>query len=410
MDKIIQALSVEESFEAAVDCISALYRETRDVDECQEAIQQIYPRLMSLQPKIEVAAENEDGEQLRGLTRLFAEAGEAWVIMIARNPSQFRGLVAAVLECCARDKDQEAISVTFLFWYELKQYVTIERYVEARAVMANVFDQLVDVMIKHLEFPFGEGDETDLFNGDREAEEKFREARHGIGDVLKDCCSVIGEREALRKVYAQIQQWLTEWGPQATERGVPHWQELEAPLFALRAMGKVVSLEENTVLPQVIPLIVSIPDHEKLKFQAIMILGRYTEWTAEHPQTIGSQLNYVISGFQHQSQEVVQASAMAIKFLGNDCAKLLAPQVTQLHTFYEAVFDSLSLTNQKEVTDGVASVVAAQPVDKIYATMKLFCDPLLSRLIATASKAQDDAGHKAVAGEFRDFHSSHNGS
>jgi transportin-3 len=164
-------------------------------------------------------------------------------------------------------------------------------------------------------------------------------------------------------------------------------------------MGKVVSLEENTILPQVIPLIVSIPNHEKLKFQAIMILGRYTEWTAEHPQTIESQLNYVISGFQHQSQEVVQAAAMAIKFLGNDCAKILAPQVTQLHNFYEAVFDSLSLTNQKEVTDGVASVVGAQPLDKVYSTMKLFCDPLLTRLIATANKAQDQDGHKAVAGK-----------
>lgn len=400
MDKIVQALSVEDSFEAAVDCMSALYRETRDVDECQEAIQQIYPRLMSLQPKIAIAAENEDGEQLRGLTRLFAEAGEAWVIMIARDPAQFRGLVTAVLECCARDRDQEAISVTFLFWYELKQYVTIERYVEARAVMANVFDQLVDVMIKHLEFPSGDADETDdLFEGDREAEEKFREARHGIGDVLKDCCSVVGEGAALRKVFALIQQWLSEWGPRATETQVPQWQELEAPMFAMRAMGKVVSLEENTILPQVIPLIVSIPNHEKLKFQAIMILGRYTEWTVEHPQTIESQLNYVISGFQHQSQEVVQAAAMAIKFLGNDCAKILAPQVTQLHNFYEAVFDSLSLTNQKEVTDGVASVVGAQPLDKIYSTMKLFCDPLVTRLIATANKAQDQDGHKAVAGK-----------
>ena len=122
-----------------------------------------------------------------------------------------------------------------------------------------------------------DSDETDLFDGDREEEEKFREFRHQMGDVLKDCCEVITVTECLNKAFTLIQHWIATYGPQASESKVPRWQKLEAPLFSLRAMGRLVPPDEKTVLHQVIPLIVQIPDHEKLRFQGIMALGRYTE-------------------------------------------------------------------------------------------------------------------------------------
>src|SRR5699024_9918606 len=127
-DVILKALDNDVSFEAAVDSMCTLYRDTRDVDESLPIIQALYPRLMSLRPKILETAESEDNDAFKGITRLFAEAGEAWVVLIARMPTEFRGLVEAVLECSARDWERDAISLTFIFWYELKQYVVLERY------------------------------------------------------------------------------------------------------------------------------------------------------------------------------------------------------------------------------------------------------------------------------------------
>ncbi|KKY14453.1 putative mrna transport regulator [Phaeomoniella chlamydospora] len=395
LDRIITAINNEASFDAAVDCLCTIYRDTRDVDESMDTIQILYPKITALKPKILEAAETEDADLMKGISRIFAEAGEAWVVLIARMPDQFRSLVEGVLECCMRDNDRDAISLTFLFWYELKQLITLEKYVRARAELADIYSKLVDVMIKHLEFP--EGNEADLFDGDREQEEKFREFRHSMGDVLKDCCEVIGVTECLSKAYKLIQDWVTAHASQATAEKVPHWQQLEAPIFSLRAMGRMVNPEESSVLSQVIPLIVSIPEHEKLKFQAIMALGRYTEWTAQHPETLEAQLNYVISGFSHKSIEVIQAAALAFKFLGTDCAKLLQGHSQQLHQFYESVLDKLKPSSQEEVTEGVAAVVAVQPVENIYAIMKMFCDPIMSRILALANKAHDDAGQKAVA-------------
>ncbi|DAA74985.1 TPA_exp: Uncharacterized protein A8136_2083 [Trichophyton benhamiae CBS 112371] len=397
MDIIMKALAEERSFEAAVDCICMIYRDTLEVDDSMDVIKALYPRIIALRPRIREAAETEDVDLLRGLTRLFAEAAEAWVLLIARLPEDFRNLVEAVLECCSVDKDRDAISITFVFWYELKQYLTLERYARARATLGDLFSKLVDVMIKHLEYPSSDGDESDLFDGDREQEEKFRSFRHSMGDVLKDCCAVIGVSDCLGKAYSLIQAWVAKYGPQARHDHVPHWQELEAPLFSMRAMGRMVEAEESYVLPEIIPLIVRIPDQEKVRFQAIMALGRYTEWTAQHPETLEAQLNYVISGFQHESQEVVQAAALAFKFLGTDCQKLLGSHIPQLHTFYESVIDGLKPSSQEEVTEGVAAVLAVQPVEKIYEGLKLFCNPLMSRIMNLANNAKDEDGQKAVA-------------
>ncbi|KAL1959769.1 hypothetical protein VTO42DRAFT_1355 [Malbranchea cinnamomea] len=397
MDVITRALSDERSFDAAVDCMCSIYRDTYEVDDSMSVIQNVYPRVIALRPKIQEAADAEDPEMLRGVTRLFAEAGEAWVVMIARLPVEFRALVEAVLECCAVDKDHDAISITFNFWYELKQYLELERYARAREELSPLYSRLVDVMIKHLEYPSSDSEGADLFDGDREQEEKFREFRHAMGDVLKDCCAVIGVSECLGKAFSLIQAWVAKYASLATHEHVPHWQELEAPLFSMRAMGSMVSPEESRVLPQVIPLIVQIPDQEKVRFQAIMALGRYTEWTAQHPETLEAQLNYVISGFQHKSQEVVQAAALAFKFLGTDCQKLLGGHIPQLHSFYESVIDRLRPTSQEEVTEGVAAVVAVQPIEKIYETLKLFCDPIMQRIMTLANNAKDEDGQKAVA-------------
>ncbi|PLN85021.1 mRNA transport regulator [Aspergillus taichungensis] len=397
MDVILKALDDDGSFEAGVDSMCTLYRDTREVDASLPVIQALYPRIMSLRPKIAEAAETEDTDAFKGITRLFAEAGEAWVVLIARLPNEFRGLVEAVLECCARDWERDVVSLTFVFWYELKQYLTLERYAEARAALSDVFSRLVDIMVKHLEYPRPEEGETDLFGGDREQEEKFRHFRHSMGDVLKDCCSVIGVSECLTKAYQLLQQWVSKYAAQASDDHVPNWQELEAPLFSLRAMGRMVDPEENLVLTQVIPLITQIPNQEKVRFQAIMALARYTEWTAQHPETLEAQLNYVISGFQHTSPEVIQAAALAFKFLGTDCQKLLGGHIAQLHTFYESVLDKLKPASQEEVTEGVAAVVAVQPQEKIYETMKMFCDPIMNRIMNLANNAKDEQGQRAVA-------------
>lgn len=401
LDVAFNALNNDQSFEAATDCLCAIFKETRDVDEYMRPIQTLLPRVIALRPKIAQAAEEEDVELFKGFTRIFAEAGEAWVVLIAREPTSFRPLVEAVLECAARDMDREAIALTFTFWYELKLYLILEIYIQARMEYVDVYSKLVDVMLQRLEYPSPEGsDSQDLFDGDREAEEKFRGFRHHMGDVLKDCCEIMGVTECLSKVLERMKAWMASYAGQATATSVPHWQQLESPLFSMRAMGRMVDKEENIILPQIMPLIVQMPHHEKLRFASIMVLGRYTEWTSNHPEFLEAQFTYIVSSFATDSKEIVRAAAMSMKFFCTDCKHLLTGQVVQLQQFYDQTLDKLPGISQEELTEGVASVVAIQPPSEIFQLMKLYCDPLMQRLMVLANQASDAEGKLAVAGQY----------
>ncbi|KAK3678287.1 Nuclear import receptor [Recurvomyces mirabilis] len=399
MDVVMGALQSDTSFDSAVECMCAIFKETRDVDENVETIKALYPRLASLRPRISQSAGQEDWETFKGVTRVFAEAGEAWCVLVARQAQQFRALVESVLECCMRDNEREALSQTFNFWYELKQYITLDRYMQARIQFVDVYSKLVDIMIGHLQYPTLEAGSTstDLFEGDREAEDKFREFRHQMGDVLKDCCQVIGVSDCLQKSHVLIEQWVSQYGAQAQQGQVPHWQQLEAPLFSMRAMGRMVPKDENIMLPRLIPLIVQIPDQEKVRFQAVMALGRYTEWTAEHPETLQDQLNFIMAAFQHPSKEVVKAAALSFRFFCSDCAELLKGFMTQLQVFYEQVIGTLPSSSQEEVTEGIAAVLAKQPLDTVYASMKASLDPVVKRLMTMADTATEKEQKLAIA-------------
>lgn len=401
LDTLFAAFHTEDAFDEAVDCVCTMFRETREVDESMDVIEALYPRLIALQHNITEAADSEDADKFKAFTRLFAEAGEAWVVLIARMPSQFRELVLAIEECAKKDEGREVISLTFNFWYDLKNYLVLEIYMEARMQYADVFARLVDIMINHLEYP--KGDKDDLFDGDREYEEKFREFRHAMGDVLKDCCEVIGSADCLTKAFVRVQAWMVDFAKQSPQDRAKFldWQKLEAPLFSLRAMGRMVPSDEDVILPQIMALLVQLPEHEKVRFAATLVLGRYTEWTSKHADYLEPQMNYITSGFQHGSKDVAQAAAMALKFFCQDCGKLLVNNITQLHSFYENVSPNLPLGSLYEITDGVAHIVASQPLDKTYDALMLFCSPIATRLMAKANGATDNDKRCKLADEIQ---------
>lgn len=401
LDLIFQGLQNEASFDSAVDCICNLVQETREVDESLDCIKVLYPKIIALRPSLAASAED-DIDSFRGYTRIFAETGEAWTVLIARMPKEFRELVETIAEVCARDPEREVIAITFNFWYELKNYLVLEIYMDARLQLADVYQTLVEIIIRHLRYPKPEnGNEQDLFDGDRELEENFREFRHQIGDVLKDCCEVLGPEECLGKAFQQVQAWVTRYSANGATPSVKitDWQDLEAALFAMRAMGRMVPPDEKRVVPQIMNLLIQLPEHEKVRYAATLVLGRYTRWTALHPEYLEAELNYITSGFQGQSQDVERAAAMALKFFCQDCSQLLTSYLPILHPFYEKIAPNLPLQSLHEVTEGVAHVIAALPHNQIYDSLKMFCDPIIARLQQKALIANDEDSKMAVAGK-----------
>lgn len=386
IDLSFAALSNDSSFEASIDLLCTIFRETNEVNdpEMVKIIEALYPRLIALRPRIQES--KDDADVFRAYARLFSEAGEAWVILIARMPQQFRPLVEAIAESASIDEDLEIVKFTFIFWYDLKQALTSPRYEEAKREYAAIYLGLVDIMIQHLHYPSGpDVDDQDLFSGDRDAEDKFRDFRHDMGDVLKDCCNVVGGSTCLGKAFGKVQDLMNASNTQAVK-----WQDIEAPLFSMRAMAREISLEEETVLPHIMNTLLSLPDHPKIRYAATLVLGRYTEWTALHPDYLLPQLNYITSGFKDANVDVISAAAQALKHFCRDCSKLLVDHIEQLYGFYEQVLPSLEFDSAVEVTEGIAHVVLAQPREKLYVALKSFVGPIATRIAASTQTYTDN--------------------
>jgi transportin-3 len=83
----------------------------------------------------------------------------------------------------------------------------------------------------------------------------------------------------------------------------------------------------------------------------------------------------------------------------------LVNYVAQLHPFYQNVAPALDIESLFEVTEGVAHVVAAQPMERLYEVMGSFCHPIAAEIVALQRKGDsaDEKDHRKVAGGTSNF-------
>ncbi|ANB15633.1 Mtr10p [Sugiyamaella lignohabitans] len=384
LDVLFAGLEEDETFDAAVECIVSIIKETRDTTSL-DIISAIYPRVVQLRPL--VIESKDDSSKLIGLTKMFSEAGESWHVLIAQSPNDFLELIESIIDCTSVDEDLDAISYTFYFWYSLKQMLVLERYKNSRSILGNVYLRLIGIIIERLKYPPGD-ENSDLFGGNREEEEKFRSFRHDIGDVLKDCCQVVGSSQALGESYKALTSSLAAHAS---------WQSIEAPLFSVRAMGQVVDLDENEVLPNIMKLLFSLPDNNKIRYTVTLVLGRYTEWTARHPEYLDFQLDYIIKGFDRNDSDVSKAASQALMYFCQDCRDMLAKYIEQLHPFYEQMLNILDMQSLYQVTEGIAHIIRSQPIDSILIVLQHFSKPIVDRLIDLTGREGSDEVYRSIA-------------
>ncbi|CAN3375663.1 mRNA transport regulator Mtr10p [Diutina rugosa] len=383
---VYQSLLNEATFDKAVDCLITILRETRDITNDQ-LINSLFESLLQIRDFFFKAHKDrlEDPETVEQLTRLYVEAGESWHVLIAKNPEHFMPLVQILAELTKFDEDLDVVKYTFPFWFELKQLITLPKFEQSKMLFSNVYAELIETLIKHLTYPLGDND-NDLFDGDKESEDKFKEFRYDMGDVLKDCCAVVGATRALSIPYDKLQALLSNKNP-STAR----WQYLESPLFSLRTMAKEVPLTEKSVLPNIMSLLVQLPEHPKLRYAATLVLGRYTEWTSRNSQYLEPQLNYIIMGFQVASgtslnasgySDIVVAASRALMFFCLDCSNLLVNYIEQLYHVYDQIKDHVDKESHYELAQGLACVMTQVPQEAQYNTAEKFIGPTLTKLAA----------------------------
>ena len=311
------ALDSDVLFDAAVDIICDIIHETQEIDDNMAVIQLIVPKLIELKPKIAVAAIKEDSDKVRGLAKIFSEAGEIYRLLILQHPETFFPIVEAIGECSAYP-DLDVVPITFQFWMRLAQ--SIGKRPSVPPLFSDAYKSLMGVIIRHLHFPEESSPMTP-----QEADD-FRSFRHVMGDTLKDCCFVLGTENCLAQVYEYLTMALAK--QTADGRSAISWQEIEAPLFSLRSMGAEIDPNDNKIIPKIMDLIPLLPDHPRVRYAAILVISRYSEWTSRHPSYIPFQLQFISTGFTSTDNEVPAAASQAMNYLCLDCKRVSIKKLT----------------------------------------------------------------------------------
>lgn len=298
-----QALASDELFDAAVSVICDLIHETQEVEDNMPVIEMIVPQVIGLKPKLKEF--NDDPEKIRGLARIFTEAGDAYRSLLLHHTESFYPIIEAIRECAAYS-DLDIVPITFPFWMRLAQSIGKKSSVSPR--LLDEYKTLVGIVINHLHFP------PDLTSVTGQEAENFRSFRHVMGDTLKDCCFVLGADVCLSAAYDMITS--------AMARGNASWQEIEAPLFSMRSMGAEVNPNDDSAVPKIMDLIPTLPSHPRIRYASLLIISRYTEWVNNHPAYIPYMLQYISAGFEDSDLEVVAAAGQAFKYLCQDCKKV----------------------------------------------------------------------------------------
>ncbi|TKY86824.1 hypothetical protein EX895_004465 [Sporisorium graminicola] len=378
-DLSFDALASDELFDVATDVVCDLINETQEVEENMDVIQRVVARLHPLRQELSSAGDDED--KVRGLCRIFVQAGEAYHRVILRHQNELFPIVEAIAECTAYH-DLDIVQITFRFWYLLSGALS-HAYGQPEAErFHSLYERLLEVIIRHLRFP----DDPDALTG--QERDDFRSFRHFMGDTLKDCCHVLGSRQCLSRSLHLIQTTISQSTPETLK-----WQDVEAPLFSMRAMGAEADPRDDQVLPQIINIIPTLPDHPKLKYAGLLVLSRYTEWIAMHPDQIPAQLSYISAGLEEAGSDVTAAAAQAMNFLCQDCHRHLVPYLPQLYDFFRSVNDKLGPDDLVSISEGIAYVIEGMQPNEAPQALMQFSQPLLESLnqvlsIANPSKDQ----------------------
>ena len=100
---------------------------------------------------------------------------------------------------------------------------------------------------------------------------------------LLDCVFIVGSSHVFRQMYSQLQQ-------------SPQWEQLEAALYVMAAVGRNILPDEDTIVPGVLQQVLALPGniHIAVRLTATKLVGELCEWIEKHPETLQATLNYLL--------------------------------------------------------------------------------------------------------------------
>ena len=113
-----------------------------------------------------------------------------------------------------------------------------------------------------------------------------------MSELIKDCVFIVGSSNVFRAMYAQLQS-------------SGQWEQIEAALYVMAAVGRNILPEEDTVVPAVLKQVLALEPglHIMVRLTATKLVGELCEWIEKHPETLQATLNYLLQVYWRQKTD-----------------------------------------------------------------------------------------------------------
>jgi transportin-3 len=115
----------------------------------------------------------------------------------------------------------------------------------------------------------------------------FFDLRAGLADCCKDVLFVVGTERVLRAMFTVLQS-LTS---------ASTWDETDAALFVITAIGRNILPTENEVMPLIMQACLQLQPHTHhvaLRHTAVRLMGEVAEWIERHDQQVSLYADFVV--------------------------------------------------------------------------------------------------------------------
>ncbi|KAH7433969.1 hypothetical protein KP509_07G095100 [Ceratopteris richardii] len=359
----LSGLTLDTSFDAAVDAVTELIRFTVSgtpggLAEQMPLVQIIVPHVMALKSRFvgslkitadeshsgDFEGEEEDHEIMKGIAQLFTEMGESYVEIIANGSVEAMVIVEALVAVTSHP-DVTIAEMAFNFWYRLSNAITTREFY------------------------------------------KGFESETAVGNEMERRASIF------RPIFEHI---ISLGGFMSPEAASWNWQSVEASLYCIRGIAKVVPRDEATIMPQVMMLLPRLPVHPQLMYTAYLTIGAYADWLGVASSSLSllpSLLELLTGGFSIAGDPAA-AAALAFKHVCDACRNSLGSQcINALVTVYTEAMGKgskfqLEAEDELQVVEGLSMVVSAMPGEKTAQILGALCQPMVTSLQEAVTEFQ----------------------
>lgn len=345
--------------DAATDCICTLLRSLENNNNQIELENYLFNNILQLESSYHYSVANEDQTRSMEYCRLFTELAESFLDKIvsssAPNNMHHSVKILDLVLMCVGHHDYEVAEITFNLWYLLSEQLYQLSNNNISDLFRPYIERLITALCRHCQM------EPDC-EGILEDGDEFKDFRIKVSELIRDVAFIVGSTSCFRQMFLNLQN------PGVT------WDQTEAALYIMRAVGKYVLSSENEVVPNVIEAIINIPEttHIAVRYTSVLLLGELCEWIESHSQVLDPVLNFLIHALAQPG--LGAAAANALQNICATCSDNLSRHVPILLQLLHQI-DTFGISDEAVVGlfKGVSTIIAVMPLNEITPAMRELC-------------------------------------